>query len=89
VKSHSEAFEMAEDEAPLKSVGEVVPSPYYDLIARVCAGVPFVLLLVNQQAEKLKPLTSAVGPAVRFCWLYFSVPTWTAIDPFGRIGTLK
>jgi hypothetical protein len=52
---------MAEDEAPLKSFGEVIPSLYYDLIARVCAGVPFILLLVNQQAEKLKPLTSAVG----------------------------
>jgi len=52
---------MAEDEAPLKSVGEVVPSLYYDLIARVCAGVPFVLLLVNYQAEKLKPLTSIMG----------------------------
>lgn len=52
---------MAEDEPPLKSVGEVVPSLYYDLIARVCAGVPFVLLLVNYQAEKLKPLTSTMG----------------------------
>jgi hypothetical protein len=52
---------MAEDGGPLKSFGEVIPSVYYDLIARVCAGVPFILFLVNQQAEKLKPLTSAVG----------------------------
>jgi hypothetical protein len=54
-------IEMAEDEAPLKSVGEVVLSLYYDLIARVCAGVPFILLLLNHLAEQLKRLTSAMG----------------------------
>lgn len=52
---------MGEDEAPLDNVGEVVPSLYYDLIARVCAGVPFILLLVKNQTEGLNPLTKAVG----------------------------
>lgn len=35
---------MSDDQPPLKAIGEVIPSVYYDLIARVAAGVPFVLL---------------------------------------------
>src|SRR5271169_1020645 len=52
---------MAEDGLDLKSAGEIIPSLYYDLIARVCAGVPFVLLLVYWNEEDVRGLSSMFG----------------------------
>ena len=52
---------MAEGDLDLKSAGEIVPSLYYDLIARVCAGVPFVLLLVYWKQKDLGGLISMFG----------------------------
>ena len=37
---------VAEEAGGLASLTKVVPSIYYDLIARVCAGVPFMAVLL-------------------------------------------
>src|SRR5579862_2372823 len=47
---------MADDSGPLLSVGQLVPGVYYDLIARVCAGVPFLVLLLWEDRYSLKDL---------------------------------
>ena len=49
---------MPDESAPLQSVSKLVPSVYYDLIARVCAGVPFLALLLWAQRESLRDLVS-------------------------------
>jgi hypothetical protein len=36
---------MADPEVSFKDAAGMIPSVYYDLIARVCAGLPFVLFL--------------------------------------------
>jgi hypothetical protein len=50
---------MADESGAFQSVGKVVPSVYYDLIARVCAGVPFLALLLWAQRESFKDLVSS------------------------------
>jgi hypothetical protein len=42
---------MAEESESLKSVGGLIPSVYYDLIARVFAGVPLIALMAWVPAE--------------------------------------
>jgi hypothetical protein len=37
---------MAEETGGFEGLGKVIPSIYYDLIARVCAGVPFLAVLL-------------------------------------------
>lgn len=49
---------MAEESGALHSVGKLVPSIYYDLIARVCAGVPFLTLLLWTQRDSFKDLVT-------------------------------
>jgi hypothetical protein len=47
---------MAEELESPKSLIGLVPNLYYDLIARVCAGVPFLALLLWSQKDSLKGL---------------------------------
>jgi hypothetical protein len=42
---------MANDSGPLVELGKVIPSIYYDLIARVGAGVPFLVILFWDRKE--------------------------------------
>jgi hypothetical protein len=37
---------MAEESKGLEALGKTIPSVYYDLIARVCAGVPFLTMIL-------------------------------------------
>jgi hypothetical protein len=37
---------MSDEPGPLVSGAQLIPSVYYDLIARVCAAVPFLLPLL-------------------------------------------
>lgn len=54
---------MADEPDSLKSVAELIPSLYYDLIARICAGVPFLALLLSAQKDSMNRLVpdSVVG----------------------------
>jgi hypothetical protein len=58
---------MAEDSAPLVSLAQLIPSVYYDIIARVCAGVPFLVTLLWSQKDKVAKL--ALSPWVGFLLL--------------------
>jgi hypothetical protein len=49
---------MADESGPLPSLGNVIPSLYYDLIARVCSGVPFLVLLLWAQRQSFENLVS-------------------------------
>jgi hypothetical protein len=48
---------MAEDSGVLESLGKVIPSMYYDLIARVCVGVPFLVMLLWNPDISLDEIT--------------------------------
>jgi hypothetical protein len=50
---------VAEETGALESLGKVIPSIYYDLIARVCAGVPFLIVLLWQYRETFGEITWA------------------------------
>lgn len=47
---------MSEDTDLPTKLGSIIPCLYYDLIARVCAGVPLLVLLLWQQREFFAPL---------------------------------
>jgi hypothetical protein len=47
---------MGEESGSLKSVADLIPSFYYDLIARVSVGVPFLALLLWKERDSLKGL---------------------------------
>jgi hypothetical protein len=42
---------MPEEPNPLHSLAELIPTAYYDLIARVCAGAPLLVLLLWGRRE--------------------------------------
>jgi hypothetical protein len=48
---------MSEDSGPLTEIAKVVPSVYYDLIARVSAGTPFLVTLLWPYRENYGELT--------------------------------
>ena len=50
---------MAEEPGVLEGLGKIIPSIYYDLIARVCAGVPFLTVLLWDQRSKFGDITWA------------------------------
>ncbi len=50
---------MAEEPGVLEGLGKVIPSIYYDLIARVCAGVPFLAVLLWECRTALGEMTWA------------------------------
>jgi len=54
---------MAEGSEGLKEVGSVIPSVYYDLIARVGSGAPFIVLLMWDARDRLSWLENVVGSA--------------------------
>ena len=58
---------MSEDADLPTKLGSIIPSLYYDLIARVCAGVPLLVLLLWQQRELFAPLGDS--PSVAFLLL--------------------
>ena len=49
---------MADESGPLGSLSQLIPSVYYDLIARVCAGAPFLVLLLWEDKGSLRDLAS-------------------------------
>jgi hypothetical protein len=48
---------MAEESGPLEALGKIVPSMYYDLIARVCSGLPFLVALLWDRKDMIGELT--------------------------------
>jgi len=58
---------MSEDADLPTKLASVIPSLYYDLIARVCAGVPLLALLFWQQRQLFAPLGRS--PSVAFLLL--------------------
>jgi hypothetical protein len=50
---------MADDSGALDGLGKIIPSIYYDLIARVCAGVAFVTVLLWDHRSLLGDVTWA------------------------------
>jgi hypothetical protein len=48
---------MAEEPGGLGGIGNLIPSLYYDLIARVCAGVPFLGVLLWDYRGKFGSVT--------------------------------
>ncbi|MBZ5525676.1 MAG: hypothetical protein LAP21_25930 [Acidobacteriia bacterium] len=52
---------MPEESSPAKDLGSVIPSFYYDLIARVSAGVPFLVVLLLDDKACFKPPDPSVG----------------------------
>jgi hypothetical protein len=54
---------MSEGPEGLKDVGSVIPSVYYDLIARIGPGVPLVILLAWDSKNELSWLEDVLGSA--------------------------
>ncbi|SRR5260370_16091641 len=54
---------MPEEGLPLKEIGSVIPSVYYDLIARVTAGAPFAVVLLDSNHAKLTEMEPMIGKA--------------------------
>jgi hypothetical protein len=54
---------MPDEGLPLKEIGSVIPTVYYDLIARVSAGAPFVIFLVYSNHTKMAEMDQLVGKA--------------------------
>lgn len=56
---------MAEHEGndKLSTLGGIVPSVYYDLIARVCGGAPFLALVLSGQGDSLRKAADFLGTA--------------------------
>jgi hypothetical protein len=50
---------MPDESGPLLSLAQLLPSVYYDLIARVCAGVPFLALVLWTKRQSLDGLVSS------------------------------
>jgi len=48
---------MAEESGALQTLGKVIPSIYYDLIARVCARVPFLVMLLWDRKDSFGEIT--------------------------------
>lgn len=48
---------MAEEAGALQELGKVIPSIYYDLIARVCSGIPFLAILLWERIDAFGELT--------------------------------
>ncbi len=48
---------MAEESGPLEALGKILPSMYYDLIARVCPGVTFLTALLWEKRDLIGELT--------------------------------
>jgi hypothetical protein len=48
---------MADESGPLEAMGKILPGIYYDLIARVCAGVPFLVALLWERKQEFGGLT--------------------------------
>jgi hypothetical protein len=50
---------MADDTGALEGLGKIIPSAYYDLIARVCSGVPFLAILLWEHRGSFGDVTWA------------------------------
>ncbi|HEY6329316.1 MAG TPA: hypothetical protein VI756_08260 [Blastocatellia bacterium] len=54
--------DMAEESSsPLKEMGSLVPSVYYDVIARICPGALFVTVIIWDRTQAVKDLEEAIG----------------------------
>ena len=52
---------MADEGGSLKSIADIVPNVYYDLIARVCSGVPFLILVLWSDKDSFKDVMPDTG----------------------------
>ena len=60
---------MAENAAPLKEMGGLIPSVYYDLIARISPGVPFIVILLWDSGQELSNFKELIGSTGLFLLL--------------------
>jgi hypothetical protein len=81
-----------EDSGGLANIGTIVPSLYYDLIARVCSGVPLLVVLfwdhlhiLGEISWSKLPLLLGAGYIVGLALTPLSVP-WVGIQILARMA---
>lgn len=77
---------MGELGIPFKEIGDLVPSVYYDLIARVSSGFPLVALILYEHKPAVQVLKELVGGGgIALVVLMMSYLVGILLTPLGNI----